>query len=514
MILRKSYIPSYWRMVPKKITIMFLIIFAVLTTSCAPLYFETLSAPSQKTHISSLSDIPFKEQWFGIVFSGEKVGFSRISITPIPGSPEFTINAESHISIRFLGSGWQVHMKSEDVVRDDLTLKSFHYQQKINNRHVELKGSVDKSHLNLKVRGQGTDSESTIPLKEKVFPVSAINLYPVIYGLRAGVEHQFSVFEPQTAHTYEVKQKVVAYEKSPRLGVPPAFRVETEMDGFSVKTWISSTGETEMEMGFSGLLISYRENEEEAKRYLVEASLAKKDLAHDFSLVKSDTPISCPRKAQSLTVKLTGIPAEIKLPECGIQKINSLTDEKEAFFIRVDTRTHHEGENLTEDIMKMYLLPSPQIESHHPIISKTAREIVKNARDTRDKIKLLIEWVTREIAHDLTDNFSALEVLNTRKGECQAHAMLYTALARAVGIPTRLVGGLVYLEEQGFLYHSWAESYVNGWIPVDPSFGQVPVDATHIKIVEGPNWSSFLPLSKVVGKISINVLEYTCSNDR
>ncbi|MCX7817519.1 MAG: transglutaminase-like domain-containing protein [Syntrophales bacterium] len=491
-----------------------LLLVTVLLISCSTLYFETLPPPSQRTTISSLSQIPYHEAWFGIVFNGEKVGFSRISITPIPGSEEFTITSESHISIRFLGLNWQVHMKSEDVVKNDLTLKSFQYSQKVNNRYLEAKGRVENNNLTLSVKSQETMSESKIPIREKIFPASAINLYPVIYGLNVGMHHEFLVFEPMTAHIYKVKQKVVSYEKSPRLGVPPAFRVETEMEGFSVKTWINASGETEMEMGFSGILISYRENEEEAKRYLVESSLAKKDLAYDFSLVKTNRPIKCPRNAKSITVMVIGLPAEIKLPSGGIQKVKADTENgKTVHIIRVDTKAIHYEESITEHMHQLYLSPSPQIESHHPTVIKISQEIVKDTRDEMDKVKILTQWVAREISKELADSFSALEVLNTKKGECQAHTMLYTALARAAKIPTRLVGGLVYLEEHGFLYHSWAESFVNRWIPVDPTFGQVPVDATHIKIVDGPDWSSFLSLSKVVGRISIKVIDYTCDED-
>jgi transglutaminase-like putative cysteine protease len=110
----------------------------------------------------------------------------------------------------------------------------------------------------------------------------------------------------------------------------------------------------------------------------------------------------------------------------------------------------------------------------------------------------------------VVDSFSAVEVLHARKGECQAHALLYTAMARAAGIPTKLVGGIVYMEGMGFLYHSWAESYADGWIVVDPTFNQVGVDATHIKLVEGHDWTSLLQIGKVVGQIKVKISDYVC----
>lgn len=78
-----------------------------------------------------------------------------------------------------------------------------------------------------------------------------------------------------------------------------------------------------------------------------------------------------------------------------------------------------------------------------------------------------------------------------------------------------LAGGLVYMEGMGFLFHNWAESYIDGWIAVDPTFNQVGIDDTHIKLAEDPFWISILDLGKVVGKIKAEIIDYqaTCMND-
>lgn len=79
---------------------------------------------------------------------------------------------------------------------------------------------------------------------------------------------------------------------------------------------------------------------------------------------------------------------------------------------------------------------------------------------------------------------------------------LYTALARAIGIPTRFVSGLVSQDGTSFLYHSWAESLVEGrWVAVDPTFNQVPLDPTHLAFLEGHRLADLAPLVGVIGKI-------------
>jgi len=107
------------------------------------------------------------------------------------------------------------------------------------------------------------------------------------------------------------------------------------------------------------------------------------------------------------------------------------------------------------------------------------------------------------------DVFSALDVLDQKRAECQGHAYLYAALARAAGIATRVANGLVYSpEHRGFLYHTWAESLAEGrWQAVDPTFGQPEADATHIALVYGETLGDLVPLADWVGKLRATVLE-------
>jgi len=107
------------------------------------------------------------------------------------------------------------------------------------------------------------------------------------------------------------------------------------------------------------------------------------------------------------------------------------------------------------------------------------------------------------------DVFSALDVLEGGKAECQGQTFLFAALSRSLKIPTKVVNGIVYAPPvEGFLYHTWAETLLDGtWVAVDPTFGQVSADATHIKLVEGETPSDLFPLVELMGRISVRVLE-------
>ncbi|MFQ3364098.1 MAG: hypothetical protein ACI883_001071 [Candidatus Azotimanducaceae bacterium] len=80
---------------------------------------------------------------------------------------------------------------------------------------------------------------------------------------------------------------------------------------------------------------------------------------------------------------------------------------------------------------------------------------------------------------------SVLAALKLGQGECTDFADLLTTLARAAGIPARTVFGIAYsnAEKPSFMFHAWNEVFDNGqWQGVDPTWNQVRLDATHIKL--------------------------------
>jgi transglutaminase-like putative cysteine protease len=285
------------------------------------------------------------------------------------------------------------------------------------------------------------------------------------------------------------------------------------MHDHSVSSWINVRGETIFEMAMAGVLITYKEEKERAKRFLSEASLNKTDLILDYSLVRTDNPIPCPRKATYLKISLDGVSDQLPLLPGPGQKVEETKVKGGVVAVYRLRSGLNRYSKVTEasshkDDLQKYLASSNHIESDDPEIKKVANEIVTGAKTPLDRVRHIVTWVSDEVEDEMTESVSARQVLHQRKGECQAHTMLYTALARAEGIPTRLVGGLVYMEDMGFLYHSWAESYIDGWIAVDPTFDQVGVDATHIKLVEGDSWLSTLKVGKVIGRVKAEVIDF------
>ena len=150
------------------------------------------------------------------------------------------------------------------------------------------------------------------------------------------------------------------------------------------------------------------------------------------------------------------------------------------------------------------LAAEPGIPRDSAIVA-TARRIVGNEKDALARVRLLNRWVHDSLAKRTTLGIpNAATVLRTRSGDCNEHAALFTALARADGIPTRIAAGLAYVGGK-FYYHAWPEVYLTDWVAVDPTFGQVPADAGHLRFTLG-GLSRQAELLRLIGTLKIDVV--------
>ncbi|MFC1661286.1 transglutaminase-like domain-containing protein, partial [Gemmatimonadota bacterium] len=99
---------------------------------------------------------------------------------------------------------------------------------------------------------------------------------------------------------------------------------------------------------------------------------------------------------------------------------------------------------------------------------------------------------------------SAVQVLESGAGDCNEHTVLYVALARALGLPARTAVGLVYLDN-AFFYHAWPEVWLGQWVAVDPTFGQYPADAAHLRFVVG-GLAQQVDILRLIGRLDIEVI--------
>ena len=487
---------------------LFLTTLVLALQGCASFYFHKAAFSPPPPRSLTLSDNLIREYWTGIVFNGSKIGFSHFRLASAADEENrFDIQSEAYFRIRFLMLDKKINLRAVDRVTDDLSLIRFDYAFDIDGNHLSLNGHRLANQLTVTVRSREESTPQVLPLETQIYPASAIGLYPFLHGLEVGRRYHYTVYDGQTQKLAPVVQEILAYEES-ELFRGPAFKIRTRFQGGTVTTWMNDRGESLLETSLNGVVISVLESENVARKYLTQAALNKDENLLELSLIKCDTVISDPDRIHMLTVQISGLSDSVVLPNDDRQ---ACTHSRNGSICRLSpfSEAGDQGPVLANgETLSRYLEPTIAISARHPQISSLADKIVVAADGEPQRIRALLEWIHQHIAREPVDVFTALDVLKGGRAECQGHALLYAAFARTLGIPTRIVNGIVYAPAfRGFLYHSWNESIVDGrWVAVDPTYGQIPVDATHIKLLEGQNLSDLMPLVDMIGKLKVRIL--------
>ncbi len=137
---------------------------------------------------------------------------------------------------------------------------------------------------------------------------------------------------------------------------------------------------------------------------------------------------------------------------------------------------------------------SRYIKPRDPKIVAVAREVTKGKTDSLEVVKALSDWVSKNVeATMIAETLSGPEVLACRKGKCSEFATLFASLARAAGIPTRIVLGDRLIPGQ-WGGHMWNEVYVGRWIPVDAGANEVGKSSVLLKFVDHDSLQGVAPL--------------------
>ena len=130
----------------------------------------------------------------------------------------------------------------------------------------------------------------------------------------------------------------------------------------------------------------------------------------------------------------------------------------------------------------------------------------KGTTTKRDVAERLVQWVHDSLRKEVTVSVpDALRILDQKKGDCNEHTQLLVALARTARIPARTASGLAYVRGR-FYFHAWPELFLGQWVAVDPTFGQFPADAAHLRFVTG-GLQKQASLLRLLGSLQIDVLD-------
>ena len=458
------------------------------------------TSPALAAATPRLAEPPEGERWFSVNVGGERVGFAHQQIGK--SADGYRIDSEGSVKMRVMGFSREAITREQYLVGRDMTLRSFSAQNSFDGSETLLKGEATSKGVRVEVETGGRKKERLLKAKGAIFPPQALNVYPLLQGAAAGRKFRLATLDIESLKVKQIKVEVIGEETLP----PAVSALHLRNDLYPMvdnDIWVDLKGDTLKESVRDDLVVTLAEDEKTAKLYLADAALAKRDPVLAFSLIKVQPPLERPDKLQRLSVAFTGVPAPLPILQGKGQQGTRLADGRVLFAMPNPAFQPAPGEAPTAADLE----PSARIPSDAPEIAAQKAQILGDRQDATRAAGLLAAWVASEIKGTVADSRSPLETLKSRNGNSQSQARLYAALARAAGIATRVVSGLIYLPGQGYLYHSWAESYLDGWVAVDPSLGEIPANLSHIKLVEGDGPDAMAQLAGMIGKLKAQVVE-------
>ena len=476
--------------------IFFRLFTAVILVLCSTL--AVLAAP-----FGRIDAPPLSERWFGIYVNSERVGFYRQRIDK--SGDGYRMEGNGSVRMNVMGFSKEASTHETYLVSKNLALRSFDVDQTVNGSSSHVSGKVSGSTIHMRREANGKFTDKLLRFKGEVYPGPALNLYPLMRTVAAGSIYKIQAFDPEELKIKEIQITVLGVDKTAE-GLP-ALKLRNNLYPFvSNDIWVDGQGNTLEESVREGLVTTKVEQPKALGPFISDWVLAKKDLIYDFSLVRVEPPLKDPKKLTGLSVEISDWNDALPLLQGGGQHVEKNGNGRVIF--KTGSLVLMPSNSSVQKPTDAQLKPADKIESDAPEIRVQAKALAVGIKSQEELAKALASWTAERLKDTIDDGGSAVESFKSKSGNCQTHARLYTALARAAGIPTRFVSGLVYLEGKGFLYHSWAESFIgDSWVPVDPTYNQLPADPTHLKLFEGHLPADMEPIITIIGRIRIKVLE-------
>jgi hypothetical protein len=463
--------------------------------------------PKASTFLSGSGE---EEAWMGTYYHGKKIGYtySNLSWTP----ELITVSTQVLIKLNSQGIDQSTSFTQKTHLSRDLEFKSFNLLQQIMGNRQSVEGKNIHNQLQYRVQGKGFDRTKSIKIPKDFAPSSTYLLNIIRDGLAVGKKGRYRIFlEPYQMMSdllYEVLRKETFTYQGKAFDT---FVVVQRISGIESTIWVGNDGTVFKEVTNQGL--ESRKEPKKMASYMDGKGLSVSNMI-TMSLVKPNREIKNPGEIRQIKLKISELSSPTMIPSDHRQKLlQSVPKGKKSYIttIEINSEPKKPVPSATLPFKQVpdpvYLEDSLEVQSKHGMIRALARELAQGEKDAWKLSLRINQWVFSNLKKELVDTVTALDALQQRRGECQSHTYLFTAIARAAGIPTKIVNGLVYSSEyKGFLYHAWPEVYVGEWRALDPTFGQDLVDATHIKLAEGKGDAVF-KLMEFVGRIKIELID-------
>ncbi len=461
--------------------------------------------------------------FYSLAMGDRAVGIATSRLDTVPGG--YVLEDVLSLELLALGQTGTAVARTRVTLNSALTMQDFSFSLDSEVGQFSARGQITgDSLLTVIVDAGGAEDELSFRLAEAPVFASTLPIRLAMSGkLKVGERMRLPVFDPSTLSTRTVDVRVLEHDTilvpdsvhlDPRskkwttatLDTVPAWRVSESYGGIRVESWIDEDGRilrASSPLGFSMERTQYEIARQARDDSRGMGSAVDEDVIL-ATAIQSDVDLGAVEAHDSLTFVLGGLDLSGFDLDGGRQRLRGDTLRVR----REDWSSIDPGYSLPYKRMDLReaLQPEPLIQSDDPRIVRRARRIAGRMRDPVAVARVLSASVHGMLKKEITFSVpSAVQVLEARKGDCNEHTVLYVALARALGLPARTAVGLVHTGG-AFFYHAWPEVWLGEWVAVDPTFGQYPADAAHLRFVVG-GLAQQVEIVRLIGRLSIDVYE-------
>jgi hypothetical protein len=468
-----------------------------------------------------------QESWDAVYLAGGKIGYIHTYVEKVPDHGKYynrvRIDIEQHLKRGQNVTDIKLMYGTIETL-DGEVLKLDTRTQAGQTQDIRVHGDVISHKMKLIIDAGGQRQNRVIPWGPDVRGPYGAEQSMAREPMKEHEKRPIKMYIPELNKVCDVLLESRSYEPI-LLGdglKRPLLRVDqtTTVDGkrrpeYDARLFVDKDGQVlKSEQDVMGGLVVYRTTQDAAKS---PAGPIQVDLI-ESTVVKIDRKIPNPDQTRHVRYRLIlkgSEPAKV-FPADARQSVRAQDSDPTAAILEIKSGGPLDGQPAAGEVGDEYRKPNALIDSDDIRVRSLAGRVTRGLIDPWEKATAINKWVHQNVRDK---NFKiafapAGEVARNLRGDCTEHSVLAAAMCRAVGVPSRVVVGLIYVDAlEGFGYHMWDEVYVNNrWVAIDPSFDQATVDAVHIKLSESSldgvaPFEAFLPVVAVAGRLSIEPIE-------
>lgn len=454
------------------------------------------------------------ETWMGIYLGDQKVGHLCVTQeqADLRGRKLTRTRTISETEMSVLGSKLSQSI-STTIYSDEKTHPVYEeFKMSSGGKTTEVFAEFEPAQIAVRLVTATGESKKTIPVPDGKPLVGDTYSPSPSEKLTVGNSYERRAFNPLTLTLDQHSVRIDRSETLKHQGRDvKALVMVTRTPLSEIVTWLSEKDNALLRVAAPMGITMVRETRDEA---LGRAS--GQAPPPDFAVVTSipanmDLPED--RQVKRLHIKLDGLPGPAYIFDDQRQQVqDKATDGASVTYLIRAIAPSTAKASLRTDLfpsLSAELSDAPYLSVGYDKIKKAASDALGSEQDLLRSAEILRKWVHSRMKPDSTMGVlrPATDIIDSPTGVCRDYAILYAALARSAGIPTRLVAGLVY-SRGALCYHAWNEVWSGSeWVAVDSTLKEQVVDATHIKLVQGDP-SDMFRLAGMIGKLNAEIISF------